>query len=165
LGSVNVGLGSIHTSNIWNSWVIFIYHFCSESEWGISLLVSEALALIKSKKIEKPGECCIFQQLNLINMKHLKIFTAAVLTISTLTVPLSGLAADQNSEKKPKPYVLKTCSVSDEKLDSMGKPVSYVHEGREIQFCCKDCIKTFKKNPAKYVKKIEAAEAKVKKNG
>ena len=99
------------------------------------------------------------------NMKHLKIFTTAVLAVSTLTAPLAGLAADQNSEKKPKPYVLKTCSVSDEKLGSMGKPVSYVHEGREIQFCCKDCVKSFKKDPAKYVKKIEAAEAKAKKHG
>ena len=95
----------------------------------------------------------------------LKIFTATLLTLSTLTAPLASLAADQNSEKKPKPYVLKTCAVSDEKLGSMGKPVSYVHEGREIQFCCKDCIKSFKKNPAKYVKKIEAEEAKAKKNG
>ena len=98
-------------------------------------------------------------------MKKLKIFTAVFLALSTLTAPLAGLAAEENSEKKPKPYVLKTCPVSDEKLDSMGKPVTYVHEGREIKFCCKDCIKGFKKNPAKYVKKIEAAESKMKKNG
>ena len=92
-----------------------------------------------------------------------KTFATAVLALSALIAPLISLAADQNSDKKAKPYVLKTCAVSDEKLGSMGKPVSYVHEGREIQFCCKDCIKSFKKNPAKYVKKIEAEEAKAKK--
>jgi YHS domain-containing protein len=26
--------------------------------------------------------------------------------------------------------------------------------------CCKSCLKDFKKDPAKYIKKIEAAEAK-----
>ena len=98
-------------------------------------------------------------------MKIFKILTAAILAISTITAPLAGLAAEQNNEKKPKPYLLKTCIVSGEKLGEMGKPVVYVHEGREIQFCCKDCTKDFKKNPAKYVKKIEAAEAKLKKNG
>jgi len=96
-------------------------------------------------------------------MKRLKTVTAAILAISTLTAPLAGLAADQKSDAKPKPYTLKTCVVSGEKLGEMVKPVMYVHEGREIKFCCKDCIKDFKKDPAKYVKKIDEAEAKVKK--
>ncbi len=98
-------------------------------------------------------------------MRIFKIMTATILAISTVTTPLAGLAAEQNNEKKPKPYLLKTCVVSGEKLGEMGKPVVYVHEGREIKFCCKDCTKDFKKNPAKYVRKIEAAEAKLKKNG
>lgn len=98
-------------------------------------------------------------------MKKLKTLTAAVLAVSTLTYPLVGFAADQNSEAKPKPYPLKTCVVSGEKLGEMGKPVVYVHEGREIKFCCKDCVKDFKKNPTKYVKKLEQAEAKAKKQG
>ena len=100
-----------------------------------------------------------------LNIMKQKTFPTAILALSTLIAPFASLAADQHSDKKAKPYVLKTCAVSDEKLGSMGKPVSYVHEGREIQFCCKDCIKSFKKNPAKYVKKIEAEEAKAKKKG
>ncbi len=96
-------------------------------------------------------------------MKKLKTLTAAILAISTLTAPLVGLAADQKSEAKPKSYPLKTCVVSGEKLGEMGKPVVYVHEGREIKFCCKDCIKDFKKDPAKYVKKIDEEAAKSKK--
>jgi YHS domain-containing protein len=46
----------------------------------------------------------------------------------------------------------------------MGKPYTFTHEGREIQLCCKDCLKDFKKDPAKFVKKLEAAEAKDKKS-
>ena len=98
-----------------------------------------------------------------LNIMKQKTFGTAILALAALTAPFRTLSADEHSEKKAKPYVLKTCTVSDEKLDSMGKPVSYVHEGREIQFCCKDCIKSFKKNPAKYLKKIEAEEAKAKK--
>src|SRR5215471_4640197 len=96
-------------------------------------------------------------------MKKIKSITTAILATSLLSAPLTGLAADQNTEKKPKPYTLKTCVVSGEKLGEMGKPEVYVYEGREVKFCCKDCIKDFKKDPAKYVKKIEAEEAKAKK--
>jgi YHS domain-containing protein len=70
--------------------------------------------------------------------------------------------ADDKAPTKPKPYTLKTCVVSDEKLGEMGDPYLYVHEGREIKFCCKNCVKDFKKDPAKYIKKIEEAEAKEK---
>jgi YHS domain-containing protein len=101
---------------------------------------------------------------NEILMKKIKTVTAAILAITTLTAPLAGLAADQNTDAKTKAYPLKTCVVSGEKLGEMGKPVVYVHEGREIKFCCKDCIKDFKKDPAKYVKKLDEAEAKAKKS-
>jgi len=55
----------------------------------------------------------------------------------------------------PKPYPLKTCIVSDNDLDSMGEQTSIVHEGRVIKFCCQPCVAKFKKNPAKYLPKIE----------
>lgn len=99
-------------------------------------------------------------------MKKIKTVTAAVLAITTLTAPMVGLAqnADKNTDKKVKPYPLKTCVVSGEKLGEMGKPYVYQYEGREIQFCCKDCVKDFKKDPAKYVKKLDEAAAKAKKS-
>ena len=93
-------------------------------------------------------------------MKKLKYFTTAILAISTLAVPLAGLAADKKSDAKPKPYPLKTCVVSGEKLDQMGEPYVWVYQGRELKFCCKDCVKDFKKDPAKYLKKIDQAEKK-----
>ena len=75
--------------------------------------------------------------------------------------PLGGLAAD--TKAKVKPYTLKTCPVSGEKLGEMGDPYVYEYEGREIKLCCKGCLKDFKKDPAKYIKKIEEEEAKAKK--
>jgi len=94
-------------------------------------------------------------------MKALRPLVAAIL-MASLVAPLSGLAADKKSEKL-KPYPLKTCVVSGEKLGEMGDPFVYAYEGREIKFCCKGCLKDFKKEPAKYIKMIDEAEAKAKK--
>ena len=93
-------------------------------------------------------------------MKILKTITVGALAVSFLTAPFLSFAADA----KAKPYPLKTCVVSGEKLGEMGKPYVFTHEGREIQLCCKSCLKDFNKEPAKYVKKIEEAEAKPKKS-
>jgi YHS domain-containing protein len=73
---------------------------------------------------------------------------------------MSSIAADKKDAKKE--YPLKTCVVSDEKLGSMGKPYVIKHEGKEVQFCCKGCEKDFKKDPAKYLKKIDEAAKKAK---
>ena len=94
-------------------------------------------------------------------MKKLKNLLAALVAISTLTAPLAGVA-EQKPDARIKPYTLKTCVVSGEKLDAMDKPYVITNGTREIKFCCKDCVKDFKKDPAKYIKKIEQAEAKSK---
>ena len=98
-------------------------------------------------------------------MKLLKPITAAVLITAYLAAPLTTLAADSKEKsEKAKPYTLKTCPVSDEKLGgSMGDPYVFTYEGREIKLCCKDCKKDFDKNPKKFVKKIDAAEKSAKK--
>lgn len=61
---------------------------------------------------------------------------------------------------KLKPYTLKMCVVSNQKLGEMGQPVVYKYKDREIKFCCAGCVKDFNKAPEKYVKKIEKEEAK-----
>ena len=99
-------------------------------------------------------------------MKAFKTLTVALLSLSVLAGPFAAIAGDapdtkaaeQKSKAKLKPYKLKTCIVSGDKLGEMGEPFAYEYEGREIKFCCKGCVKDFKKDPAKYVKKIEAAE-------
>lgn len=89
----------------------------------------------------------------------MKLFQSISLAAALAAIPLlSVVAADEKKADKPKPYTLKTCPVSDEKLGEMGKPYVFVHEGREIKLCCESCKKDFKKNPAKFMKKIEDAE-------
>jgi YHS domain-containing protein len=93
-------------------------------------------------------------------MKRIKCLTAVILSGFVLAGPFVALAGDQKVDAKLKPYTLKTCVVSGDKLGEMGDPYVFKYEGREIKFCCKGCLKDFKKEPAKYVKKIEQAEAK-----
>jgi hypothetical protein len=87
------------------------------------------------------------------------------LAIAAVVFGLTGAAlVSRAAEKKVKPYPLDTCVVSDEKLgaDPSMKPHVFTYEGREIKLCCKSCLKDFKKDSAKYVAKIEAAEKKAK---
>jgi hypothetical protein len=99
-----------------------------------------------------------------MNMKTLTVLTAAALTAGSLALGTATFAADGKDAKKPKPYPLKTCIVSDEEINDKGdmKPYVFTHEGREIKLCCKSCLKDFNKDAAKYVKKIEEAEKKPK---
>lgn len=71
-----------------------------------------------------------------------------------LTKSESDSKNDEDKEKT-KPYPLDTCIVTDNKLGSMGDPVTLVHENQEIKLCCKPCEKKFKKEPEKYLKKLE----------
>ena len=96
-------------------------------------------------------------------MKILKTLTAIALTIPFLAAPFASLAADAKTEAKPKPDHLTTCPVSGDKLGEMGKPFVFEYKGQEVKLCCKDCKAKFDKEPAKYIKKIEEADAKAKK--
>lgn len=61
-------------------------------------------------------------------------------------------------EKQKASYPLTTCVVSGEKLGGeMGASVDYVFANRLVRFCCKDCVKDFRKEPSKYTAKIDAA--------
>lgn len=91
-------------------------------------------------------------------MKKLKTITALTLALTYVAAPLTMFAADKK-EEKAKPYPLEKCIVSDEKLGEMGKPFVFTYEGQEIKLCCKSCQKDFKKDPAKYVKKLKDAQA------
>src|SRR5512138_1183790 len=99
-------------------------------------------------------------------MKILKTLTVGALCAAFVAGPFAGSAfaddkkADSKATTKLKPYTLKTCIVSDEELGGMGKAFVFDYEGREIKLCCKSCQKDFKKDPAKYIKKLEQAEAK-----
>ena len=94
-------------------------------------------------------------------MNRLKPLIVGALLAAFCAAPLVSRADD--AKPKLKPYTLKNCVVSGDKLGEMGDPYVYEYQGREIKFCCKGCVKDFNKDPAKYIKKIEQEEAKAKK--
>jgi len=48
----------------------------------------------------------------------------------------------------------KICPVSGEKIGEMGPAVTYEYKGKIYNFCCKACPEEFKKDPEKYIKKV-----------
>ncbi|MCQ9205877.1 MAG: TRASH domain-containing protein [Omnitrophica bacterium] len=49
----------------------------------------------------------------------------------------------------------KICPVSNERLIA-GEVIKYEYRGVVYNVCCKMCLKDFKKNPEKYIKKLKA---------
>ena len=65
---------------------------------------------------------------------------------------------------KPTPYPFNYCVVSGEKFGGdMGPPIEFIYKtngiNQEIKFCCPMCKPEFLKDPDKYMKIIQAAEA------
>ncbi len=76
-----------------------------------------------------------------------------ILTLLSAVV-LASCAAPSNSASV-KPYTPDTCIVTDNKLGSMGTPITKVYGDQEVKFCCKPCIAKFEKEPQRYLKKIQ----------
>lgn len=53
----------------------------------------------------------------------------------------------------------KICPVLGEKIDE-NAPTTYEYQGKIYNFCCPMCIDEFKKDPEKYIKKIEEEKQK-----
>jgi hypothetical protein len=84
--------------------------------------------------------------------------TTAIAATDPATTPSEASAAEG--------YPLTTCVVSGEPLDAghAGGFFDYIHKDpgkpdRLVRFCCRACIKEFKKDTAKYLAKIDAATA------
>jgi YHS domain-containing protein len=54
-------------------------------------------------------------------------------------------------------YPLETCVVREDTLGTRGEPVDYVYGNHLVRFCCPGCIKSFEKEPDKYMGIIEKA--------
>lgn len=50
-------------------------------------------------------------------------------------------------------YKGKTCPVSGEDLGSMGEPINVLYGNTLVRLCCKGCVKSYKRNPAKFMAK------------
>ena|GEM_PF-792196 len=69
----------------------------------------------------------------------------------------SKAAMDSSQTVSPGEYPLTYCIVSGQPLGSMGGAVDYTHDGRDLKFCCNVCLGNFKKDPDKYLRKLDAA--------
>ena len=54
-------------------------------------------------------------------------------------------------------YPMTSCPVSEQALGSMGDPVNRVYNNRLVRFCCNGCVRAFKKDPAKFLPKLDEA--------
>ena len=90
--------------------------------------------------------------------------TSRLAFIALLAGVLIGALAVRADDKtaKPIPYPLDTCAVCGMKLGDMGKPYTFVYQGREIKVCDKSEEADFKKDAKKYLKEIDDAVAKAK---
>ena len=77
-----------------------------------------------------------------------------IMKTKIVTLIIAGFAACAVSAAEVKPYPSDVCIVSGNKLGSIGTPVTMIHNGQEVKFCCKPCVAKFKKDPEKYLKKI-----------
>lgn len=82
------------------------------------------------------------------------------LTLALLSSMLLGAGIVSATDGVPAAYPLKKCVVSGESLGEMGKPVKVTQDGTDIYLCCKSCLKDFKKDPAKFVAMVKAAQKK-----
>jgi len=106
-------------------------------------------------------------------MKNTITWLASSLAVLALTTaPLMAQSAEAKKAelitKLKKVYPLETCLVCGDKLvtaGAMSQPVDYLYEEqgknpRLVRFSCQDCINTFQKTPAKYLKMLDEAAAK-----
>lgn len=109
-------------------------------------------------------------------MKLIKFGTLCLAAVGMLFLSQVPAKAEYSADEKKqieelkKSYPLTTCPVSGEKLvGPMGGPIDYLYkqksaDGKEtirlVEFCCKDCVKKFTKDPEKYLKAIDEATAK-----
>jgi YHS domain-containing protein len=92
-------------------------------------------------------------------MKNSKLIAGMILAAALVVFAPSSRADGTNTVAAIKPDLLTTCPVSGDKLGAdMGKPVVIVYQGQEVKFCCPMCKADFDKDPAKYLKKIRAAD-------
>jgi YHS domain-containing protein len=94
-----------------------------------------------------------------------KILYAAGMILFTGLLTSNGLFAQSvsksNTEKmeKAKQDTVQTTEVTQTVCPVMGgeinKEVYADYNGKRVYFCCQDCLSTFKKDPEKYMKKLE----------
>ena len=104
-------------------------------------------------------------------MKKAMLHSASVFAGFVLVMALNGCSKEQPtapaaptaSVSDAKPYPLDGCAVCEMKLSMMSQPVTFVYQGQQIKVCDAGEKSEFEKDPAKYMKKIQDANAALKK--
>ncbi|MBL9202006.1 MAG: hypothetical protein JNL39_15960 [Opitutaceae bacterium] len=96
-------------------------------------------------------------------MKNKLVILTALLSAFIVA---TAVAAESKKKKQADAYPLTTCVVAGDPLGA-NDYVTYVHKeagkpDRTVRFCCDGCIDDFKKEPAKFLAKLDAAEAEMK---
>ena len=92
-------------------------------------------------------------------MKRISVFLV-VLTLAFIVNPVPLMAEDHASQGKVMDAVdakNTVCPVSGDKIDDNTK-ATYEYEGKIYNFCCSACIEAFKKDPQKYINKLNDME-------
>lgn len=94
--------------------------------------------------------------------RSLRLAVSLVLGLFATGLALASETFDLAKAKAA--YPLTTCVISGNPLGDMGDPVDYVYQqegkpDRLVRFCCGMCVGKFKKDPAKYLKQIDEAQA------
>ena len=90
-------------------------------------------------------------------MKRLMI-VSIILFLAMGLIFITGVAQAQSENKQTMQEAVnagnKICPVSQEKIDEQTK-ATYEYKGKVYNFCCVACIEEFKKDPQKYIQKVE----------
>ena len=103
-------------------------------------------------------------------MRSLVRIVGVMMLVSLVGLLVAGCGEEEKTEVKTevKPEVKreveteiaqKTCPVMG---GAINKAIYADHNGRRVYFCCAGCVDTFKKDPAKYLKKVDAEIKKAK---
>lgn len=84
-------------------------------------------------------------------------------TLGRALVVAAGIAAfggwigAAGPERVGDPFPLRDCPVAQHAIGGMHEPVARVYEGREVRFCCEDCVETFEDDLEASLKELDDA--------
>lgn len=83
-------------------------------------------------------------------MRYIKLF---LVVVTTMLVTGCMLAKENVAKTRPQT----TCPVMGDRIACLilDRNIYTDYEGKRIYFCSRDCLEKFKKNPEKYIKRLE----------
>ena len=95
------------------------------------------------------------RQLNLCQLSGFACWCAVFAFATTLMVACNDGPVATSGQSAVMAYPLDICLVAKEKLGSMGDPITYVHKGRQVKFCCAGCVDEFKSKPDHFLAELD----------